>query len=273
MILAFMATTLGAASVERVLRKLAHWNVSAVTPEEALRRLDEPFQSLLDSMYRSEPQVGSDGQRHQLDALTRIAPVEGMWLHDLCRKAKPEKTLEIGLAYGFSTLFFLAAIKANGRGEHVAIDPCQADRWDGIGAQCGRNVGMDHAFHFVPETSVQALTRFARDGRMFDIIFVDGAHFFDAAIVDFFLAADVCSPGGYIILDDLWLPAIRKVVAFVRSNRLDFTEVETPLHRLWARWSTRAPARVIREIALANVAVFQKTGDDKRVWSHFVDFR
>ena len=155
----------------------------------------------------------------------------------------------------------------------MAIDPCQSDRWKGIGVQRAHLVGMEHAFRFVPETSVQALSRFAQDGLAFDLIFVDGAHFFDAALVDFFLASEVCKPGGYIVLDDLWLPPIRKAVAFVRANRLDFTEVETPLHRLWSRWSARAPGSVIREVALANVAVFQKTGEDNRAWSHFVDFQ
>jgi predicted O-methyltransferase YrrM len=262
-----------ASSLERILRKLAHWNVSSAAPEETIQRLEEPFRSLLGSMYRGEPQVGADGHRHALDGLTRIAPAEGMWLYDLCRRLKPEKSLEIGLAYGFSTLFLLAAISANGSGEHVAVDPCQPDRWNGIGAQWARILGMEHAFRFISETSVQALPALAGNGEAFDLIFVDGSHFFDSALVDFVLASEVCRPGGYIILDDLWLPPIRKVVAFVRANRLDFTEVETPMHRLWSRWSARAPGRVINEVALANVAVFRKTGTDNRAWSHYVDFR
>jgi predicted O-methyltransferase YrrM len=237
-----------------------------------MRRLEEPFRGLLESMYRGEPQLGTDGRRHELDGLTRIAPTEGMWLHDLCRRVKPETTLEIGLAYGFSTVFFLAAIRANGKGAHVAVDPGQSDLWKGIGVQRAQLVGMEHAFRFIPEKSVQALSGFARDGLTFDLIFVDGAHYFDAALVDFVLAADVCNPGGYIVLDDLWLPAIRKVAAFVRANRVDFTEVETPFHRLWSQWSARAPGKVIREVALANVAVFQKTAADRRAWNHFVDF-
>ena len=261
------------ATVERILRKLAHWNISQATPEEATQSLDDPFRGLLCSMYRGEPQVGTDGRLHQLDGLVRIAPSEGMWLHDLCRGVKPAQTLEIGLAYGFSTLFFLAAIKANGQGVHWAVDPGQTDLWHGIGVERARLVGMDHAFRFVEEKSVQALPRFAQQGLTFDVIFVDGAHYFDSALVDFVLASAVCKPGGYIVLDDLWLPPIRKVAAFIRTNRLDFAEVELPLQRVWSRWSTRAPGNIIRDVALANVAVFQKTGEDSRDWRHFVDFR
>jgi predicted O-methyltransferase YrrM len=259
--------------VERILRKCARWNISQATPDEIMQSLDEPFRGLLGSMYRSEPQLGTDGHRHELDVLTRIAPVEGMWLYELCRQIKPEKTLEIGLAYGFSTLFLLAALKSNGRGEHVAVDPGQSDLWKGIGVQRAHLAGMEQAFHFVEEKSVQALSAFARDGLTFDLIFVDGAHFFDAALVDFVLAAEICNPGGVIVLDDLWLPPIRKVAAFIRSNRPDFTEFDQPMRRLWSRWSMRAPGRIVRDVALANVAVFQKTGPDRRAWTHFVDFK
>jgi hypothetical protein len=64
-----------------------------------MRRLDEPLPSLLGSMYRDEPQVGTDGRYHELDGLTRLAPTEGMWLHDLCRPVKPEKALDRRFAF------------------------------------------------------------------------------------------------------------------------------------------------------------------------------
>jgi predicted O-methyltransferase YrrM len=259
--------------MERILRKLAHWNISHATPEEATENLGEPFRGLLCSMYRGEPQEGTDRRDHSLDALVRIAPSEGMWLHDLCRQVKPVQTLEIGLAYGFSTLFFLAAIKANGHGIHWAVDPGQTSLWHGIGVQRAHLTGMAHAFRFVEEKSVRALSDFAREGLMFDVIFVDGAHFFDSVLLDFLLASDICKLDGYIVLDDLWLPAIRKVADFIRTNRGDFVEMDTPLRRLWSRWSMRAPGNVIRDVALTNVAVFQKKGKDSREWSHFVDFR
>jgi predicted O-methyltransferase YrrM len=259
--------------VERILRKLAHWNISQATPEEVTQRLDDPFRSLLCSMYRGERQEGTDGRLHPLDALVRIAPFEGMWLYDLCRRVKPLRTLEIGLAYGFSTLFFLAAIRANDHGIHWAVDPGQTDLWHGIGVRRAQLVGMKHAFRFIEEKSVRALPDFTREGLAFDVIFVDGAHYFDSALVDFVLAADLCQVGGYIIFDDLWLPPIRKVVSFVRANRTEFTEVDRPWRRLWSRWSLRAPGNIVREVSVANVAVFQKTGGDRRDWRHFVDFR
>jgi predicted O-methyltransferase YrrM len=83
-------------------------------------------------MYNGELQLGSEGERHSLDGKTYISREQGMWLYNLCREAKPKTSLEIGLAYGFSTLYFLAAIRENGVGHHTSVDPFQG-HFHGIG--------------------------------------------------------------------------------------------------------------------------------------------
>ena len=100
---------------------------------ETLASLGEPFVSVLCSMYDCEPQLGAAGKMYPIDAVTRIAPKEGMLIYQLVRDTKPDNTLEIGLAFGFSTVYFLAAIRANGNGHHVALDSYQSDAWNGIG--------------------------------------------------------------------------------------------------------------------------------------------
>jgi hypothetical protein len=57
-------------------------------------------------------------------------------IYELCRKVKPQATLEIGLTYGFSTIYFLAVLAENGNGRHSSIDPyqrCHPGRCAGIG--------------------------------------------------------------------------------------------------------------------------------------------
>jgi hypothetical protein len=83
------------------------------------------------------------------------------------------------------------------------------------------------------------------------MIFIDGNHRFDDALVDFTLSAELCPMGGYIILDDMWMPSIRRAVSFIRSNRKDFEELKTP---------TR------------NVAAFRRVGEDTRAWNHYANF-
>jgi predicted O-methyltransferase YrrM len=218
--------------------------------DEILSPLPQPFRSALLSMYKGEPQLGSDGEQYSLDGKTAITPEEGMWLYHLCREAKPKTTLEIGLAYGYSTVYFLAAIRENGVGRHSAVDPFQR-HWHGIGVCQPRSLSMSDGFRFVEEKSVTALAHFADRGEMFEVIFIDGNHRFDDALVDFTLSAGLCPNGGCIILDDMWMPSIRRAVAFIRSNRKDFEEIKTPV---------------------SNIAAFRRIGEDARAWGHYVEF-
>jgi predicted O-methyltransferase YrrM len=224
----------------------------ALTPREVLASIGAPFVDLLCSMYAGDPQLGADSKTHALDATTRISPQQGMLIYRLVREVKPENSLEIGLAFGFSTIYFFAAIQANGKGHHTSVDPFQYETWHGIGVARGQVLGTKPgSFEFCHETSIQALARFAKEQRRFGVIFIDGDHKFDGVSVDFALASSVCELGGYIILDDMWMPSIQRAVSFIRLNRVDFTEVPT-----------RAP----------RLAVFRKTDSDKRRWDHFVRF-
>lgn len=221
-------------------------------PREAIASIGEPFVSTLCSMYDCDPQVGVDEKTYPIDATTRIGPAQGMLIYRLICETKPEKTLEIGLAYGFSTTYFLAAIQANGMGHHVAVDPFQYEWFHGIGIARGRVLGVKSGmFEFSQETSIQALARFARDQQRFGIIFIDGQHTFDGVLMDFSLASLVCEPGAYIILDDMWMPSIQRAVSFIRLNRADFEMVATPV---------------------TSFAVFRRIDRDKRNWDHFVPF-
>jgi predicted O-methyltransferase YrrM len=222
-------------------------------PEPILSSLPEPFRSVLLSMYAGDPQLGADGERHFLDPAIGICPDEGIWIYELCRQVKPQATLEIGLACGFSTIYFLAALAENSNGRHTSVDPYQLNapaRWAGIGLAHGRCLGGER-FRFIEKRSFAALTRLADNSECFDIIFVDGRHLFDYVLTEFTLSAELSSLGGYIILHDMWLPSIRRAVAFIRANRADFNYFETPV---------------------PNIAVFRHTGTDDRQFKHFVDF-
>jgi predicted O-methyltransferase YrrM len=217
-----------------------------------LAEIGEPFSSVLRSMYSGQPQKGLDGQDHELRLHTRISVEEGACLYRLCRDTKAERTMEIGCAYGFSTLYFLAAISANPAATHTAIDPFESKGWAGIAVQNARAVGMGKSFRLIEENSFLAVPRMISDGTQYDVIFIDGNHRFDDTLVEFTLCGLTCKMGGYILLDDMWMPSIRKAVSFVRRNRRDFSEVTMPV---------------------LNLAAFQRVAEDKRDWDHFEDFQ
>lgn len=217
-----------------------------------LAEIPEPFSSVLRSMYSGRPQKGLDGQNHELRLDTRISVEEGACLYRLCRDTRAERTMEIGCAYGFSTLYFLAAIGSNPASTHTAIDPFENNGWEGIAVQNVRAAGMDKSFRLIEETSFLAIPRLISDETQYDVIFIDGNHRFDDTLVEFTLCGLTCKMGGYIVLDDMWMPSIRKAVSFVRRNRKDFSEVAMPV---------------------LNLAAFQRIAEDKRNWDHFQDFQ
>lgn len=214
---------------------------------DVLNALDQPFRDALISLYRGEPQRGDGGQVFAMEYLgTKISPQQGIWIYNLCREIKPEATIEIGLAYGFSMLFFLAALKKNNKGSHTAIDPFP---WNGVADYKAKEVGMP--LEAINELSERAGVDLVRNERKFDVIFIDGNHRFDNALIDFSLYSKICSLHGYIILDDMWMRSIQAVVRFLKKNRIDFEPVSTPV---------------------SNIAVFRKVAEDTRHWDHFKHF-
>jgi predicted O-methyltransferase YrrM len=220
------------------------------TPALSLEDLRPPFRKRLKSMYSGELQPGTNGPV-ELDKLTRISEPQGMWIYETHRRLKPNRSLEVGLAYGFSTIYILAAIDRTGAGHHTALDPFQQNSWHGVGALQAKHLGMEPSFQMLEEFSIPALARFATQKVGFELIYIDGNHKFDDVFVDFTLAAEVCPLGGNIILDDMWMPSVQTAVSWIRSNRTDFREISTPID---------------------NIAQFERIDEDRRAWDHFVRF-
>jgi cephalosporin hydroxylase len=222
-----------------------------------LRTLEQPYRDALLSMYRGEPQRGVGGIYHTIDAHTKISTKQGMYLYNLCLEVKPNTILEIGMAYGYSTIYFLAALAKNKIGCHVAIDNVQQSYWHNIGLThathlAPKAISTEPRFAFIEDKSDRAAIDLVREKRLFNLIFIDGGHRFDDVLVDFYLYAPLCSIGGYMIFDDLWMPSIQAVVAYVRANRKDFLEINA--------------------LEEPNVRVFKKVSEDHRRWNDFKNF-
>lgn len=222
-----------------------------------LAALGRRYCNSLVSMYAGEPQVGSSGYPVPIDDSTRIAIDEGMVLYSLCIADRASRTLEVGLGYGFSTVYLIAGLERNGGGTHTAIDPYQERDWSGIGEATARRLISDSSvlsqdsFRLLPERSFPALGQLIREGSTFDLTFIDGYHRFDDVLVDFTIASRMCRMGGVVVLHDMWLDSVTAVAMFLRHNRRDFEEVDT---------------------GCDNLFVVRRVGADLREWSHFADF-
>jgi predicted O-methyltransferase YrrM len=208
--------------------------------------LSSEAEAILHEMYTEPKLRGADGLV-EIDRITRIDKTAGAELNRLVRESGARKSLEIGLAYGFSTIWIMDALPPEG--SHVALDPCQASWWHGVGETQARRL-PGKQFRWLEEYSIHALSDWIRAGEKFDFIFIDGAHRFDDVLVDFYLCDQVLEVGGLMVFDDVWMASIRTVLAFVLANRA---------YQVVPQRSNR-------------MAALRKLKDDDRDWRHFRPF-
>ena len=180
------------------------------------------------------------------DTYSAIKPEEAAFIYRFVQEHQLKDTLEVGFAFARSASHITAA---HG-GKHEAMDPYQ-DRYGNMGVSNMEKLGLNGQFTLHREFSHTVLPRMLAEGRKFDFIFIDGDHKFDGILVDFYYAALLLKPGGFLMMHDTWMRTTRLVESFVKRNRADFSYVKTPLR---------------------NLSVFKKVGEDPRDGMHFREF-
>jgi hypothetical protein len=205
-----------------------------------------------------------------------------MHLYDFVRAIKPKKTLEIGMAYGISSLFICQAHRDNGGGYHTAIDPDEEDRFKSIGLLNIERAKLEDLFHFFKARSDDLLPKLYAQDKRFDFAFIDGLHLFDFVLVDFFYIDKLLSIGGHVAFDDLWMPGVRKAVSFILKNT-PYRLIPPPSRRITPIWKTLKiiGERFIRnplgrdwmiKLIPQNIAFLKKMAADKRDWQFYRPF-
>lgn len=149
-----------------------------------------------------------------------VSAEEGAAMQRLIRETRPRVTLEVGCAYGISTLYICEALAEVGGERHIVIDPLQEDGWGGVGLFTARRAGFGDLIEFVGKPSHVALPALvARDQRV-GFALIDGWHTFDYVMVDFFYVDLLLTVGGIVMFDDTRsYPAIRKIARYVATHR------------------------------------------------------
>lgn len=170
--------------------------------------------TLIQKIYETRSVVGRSGKIHPLHS--EIDDEEGEFLFQLIHDdASVVNTLEVGCAYGLSSLHICKALQERSGALHTIIDPFQHTSWDGVGIKHLEEAGVNF-FKLIEVKSEFALPQLLEDNEgYFDFIFVDGWHTFDHTLVDCFYATRLLRVGGYLVIDDVVLPAVRRVVDFL----------------------------------------------------------
>jgi predicted O-methyltransferase YrrM len=213
--------------------------------------------SRIEAIYTAGAAVDGDGEPVELYA-HGVSRVEGEMLRDLVQEAGARTTIEVGFAMGLSTLFICEGLLRVGEPvRHVAIDPFQ-HHWRDTGVRTTRDAGIADLVEVVREPSQTCLPRLLEADERYDLAFVDGDHRFEAAFIDIYFLSRLVRPGGLIVIDDVWLPAVQKALRYFEAN----TELalQPGAHAAAFRWPrrtifgrTRTPAGIHDQLAVLRV--------------------
>jgi predicted O-methyltransferase YrrM len=150
-------------------------------------------------------------------------------LYRLVLETRPAVAVEVGMAYGVSSLAILAALRrTGGNGRLISIDPHQFTQWEGCGVAAVERAGLKDRHELIEDYDYLALPRLLGSGRRVGFAFIDGWHTFDYTLLDFWYLDKMLDVGGVIGFDDCEYRAVHKAIRFVQSHRR-YEEIKTGL--------------------------------------------
>jgi predicted O-methyltransferase YrrM len=171
---------------------------------------------------------------------------EGRFLAQIIREVDPAHTLEVGMAYGVSTLYIceaLAGLRHPVR--HTVLDPFQSSQWRGIGLRNIREAGFGAFVDLIEERSEFALPRLVERGVRIDFAFVDGWHTFDQVMVEFYYLDRMLRPGGVIAFDDADRRSVNRAIRYaIACPNYEAYAAPQPSSTSWAGPVRRALRRM-----------------------------
>lgn len=160
---------------------------------------------------------GRDGDRLPLHSET--SPEQGLYLQQLIQDLKPQRTLEIGLAYGVSALFICEALSSySANYKHIIMDPYSDAHWGGIGLLNLERAGFLKNVTFYKDYSFNVLPKLLSEYVKIQFAYIDSTKIIDWLMVDVFYITRLLDIGGVLVLDDCSFPGIRLLSRFLRVN-------------------------------------------------------
>ena len=167
---------------------------------------------LLDEIFRKNIVCDAVGNEYKLES--NVDMKEGQFLIKLIQEYKPKNTIEIGCAYGISSLFICSALEKLKNPHHTIIDAWQNESFKNIGVSNLKKAGINF-FELIEGLSEIILPQLLSEGKKYDFCFIDGNHTFDHTLIDFFYLNRMIDVGGIIVFDDVGMPSINKLIRYI----------------------------------------------------------
>jgi len=159
-------------------------------------------------------------------------------IYNLFEEVQPNYTLEIGMAFGLSTLLFsdlhnkklknlhddLKNPQVKDSKLHYAIDPFQSSVWDSTGLCTIKDYGFQNLLCFHESFSCFVLPQLLQEKKQYGMIYIDGSHLFEDVFIDFYYASLLLADNGILLFDDCSSIQVLKVVKFIKRNLSDYLE-------------------------------------------------
>ena len=172
--------------------------------------------SLLEQIFEREIVEAPSGELIRIHSM--ISRQEADFLSNLIASdSNIKRTLEVGCAYGLSSLAICSALRERPDAHHTIVDPFQTTDWKSVGINNLRCENLTF-FSLIEEGSEFALPDLTRKQKgAFDLIFIDGVHTFDHALLDCFYSTKLLRIGGYLVIDDADMWGIPAVVSYLKN--------------------------------------------------------
>ena len=200
-----------------------------------MRLLDKS--PVLREMVESHSAQDPAGVRHEVHSGIHVRCAEALYQAVLQRR--PHLTVEVGMAFGWSTLAILTALEEIGAdGRLVSIDPYQKASWHNCGIAAVERAGLAPRHRLIERPDYLALPGMLQDKAEVDFGYIDGNHTFDYVLLDFWYFDRLLRVGGVVGFNDCDWPAVHKVLKFVLTHRR-YTEVDVGLTARYVDYSRR----------------------------------
>lgn len=172
----------------------------------------------LEEIFNSKAiEINNTGEKIPLHSHT--SKEQGLFLQNIFDIVKPDKSLEVGFAYGISAMFILEKHHQNGssEGAHIVIEP---DNYWGTAAVYNiEKEGLGKYLEIRKDYSDKILIQLFQENYRIQYAYIDTTKLFDVVLLDFYFINKILDVGGVVILDDCggYWPGIQKVARFINS--------------------------------------------------------
>jgi predicted O-methyltransferase YrrM len=241
---------------------------------------------IAEQIFRSNTVRDAQGREYPLHSHTSREQCE--FLQRIVVDMDARRCLEVGLAYGLSSLFVCEAIFGKDGSVFYSIDPKQ-DAWKNVGLRNLEVAGFRSLVRFYRDASHNVLPKLLAEGVRLDFAYVDSTKIFDVLLVDTYYLSLLLREGGVLVLDDCILPSVRRLARYV--SKLPHWKVYDSFGRFDSRFTVALLSRLSKplphrdriisdelvtpasELGIhAHCVAFQKTGEDARPWDWYEPF-